>query len=107
MEKKRRALRELLESEIRRSERDWSKVKRKIDHRTAYKNMSEEEARKTWELWCRDDQVASLALASIDSVSPTLSTSHHHKRERSKDSPPDDRHDRKRVMAEEKEEGEA
>ncbi len=84
-------------------------MKRKISHRTAYNNMSEEEARKTWEMWCRDDQVASLALASIDAVSPSLSSasSHHHKRERSKDSPPDDRHDRKRVMAEEKEEGEA
>ncbi len=103
MEKKRRALREVLESsDVRRSDRDWSKVKRKISHRSAYSNLGEADARKTWELWSREEGGAGGA-ASVGSGGGKKA----HKRERSRESPPEDRHDRKRVLAEEKEEGEA
>jgi hypothetical protein len=102
VEKKRRALREVLDSsDVRRSDRDWSKVKRKISHRSAYNNMGEADARKTWELWSREEG------AGKSGGSEKKKGKKSHKRERSRESPPEDRHDRKRALAEEKEEGEA
>jgi hypothetical protein len=102
MEKKRRALREVLESsEVRKSDREWSKVKRKISHRSAYNNLGETDARKTWELWSREEG------AGVATTGSGGGDRKKNKRERSRESPPEDRHDRKRVLAEEKEEGEA
>ncbi len=54
-ERKRRAFREILDSSVRRSEKDWSQVKRKVSHRSAFSNLTEEEARKTWEQWSKSD----------------------------------------------------
>lgn len=53
LERKRAKFRELLDDKVRRDYRDWAKVRSKIDHRSAYKALPEEECRRTWEVWCR------------------------------------------------------